>query len=48
MYWYVAWAPKPSNGWLGGVYIGPNLKLAIREKLMFLCGTLDSPVVGTG
>jgi hypothetical protein len=37
-----------SNAWLGEVYIGPNSKLAIGEKLLLLCGTPDSPVVGTG
>jgi hypothetical protein len=35
MPWYVAWAPTPSNGRLGEVYIGPNSKIAIGEKLMF-------------
>jgi hypothetical protein len=35
MPWYVAWAPTPSNGRLGGVYIGPNTKLAVGEKLQF-------------
>jgi hypothetical protein len=35
MPWYVAWAPTPSNGQLGGVYIGPNTKLAVGEKLQF-------------
>jgi hypothetical protein len=44
MCWYVAWAPIPSNGWLGEVYIGPNSKLAIGEKLLLLYGTPDNPV----
>jgi hypothetical protein len=35
MPWYVAWTPTPSNGWLGEVYIGPNSKIAIGEKLQF-------------
>jgi hypothetical protein len=43
--WYVAWAPTPSNGRLGQVFIGPNSKLAVGEKLLLLCGTPDSPVV---
>jgi hypothetical protein len=30
-------------GW--GVFIAPNTKLAIGEKLFSLCGTPDSPVV---
>jgi hypothetical protein len=46
MYWYVAWPPTPSNGLLSGVYIGPNLKLSVREKLLLLCGTPDNTVVG--
>jgi hypothetical protein len=29
---YVAWAPTPSNGQLGGVYIGSNSKLANWRK----------------
>jgi hypothetical protein len=33
MPWYVAWAPTPSNGWLGEVYIGPNSKIVVGEKL---------------
>jgi hypothetical protein len=33
--WYVAWAPTPSNGWLGEVYIGPNSNIAVGEKLLF-------------
>jgi hypothetical protein len=33
MCWYVAWAPTSLNGLLGEVYIGPNSKLAIGEKL---------------
>jgi hypothetical protein len=33
--WYVAWAPTPSNGRLGDVYIGPNSKIAVGEKLLF-------------
>jgi hypothetical protein len=33
--WYVAWAPTPSNGRLGQVFIGPNSKLAIGEMLQF-------------
>jgi hypothetical protein len=35
MPWYVAWAPTPSNGQLGVVYIGPNSKIAVGEKLQF-------------
>jgi hypothetical protein len=35
MPWYVAWAPTPSNGRLGVVYIGPNSKIAVGEKLQF-------------
>jgi hypothetical protein len=33
MPWYVAWAPTPSNGRLGDVFIGPNSILAVGEKL---------------
>jgi hypothetical protein len=33
MLWYVAWAPTPSNGRLGEVYIGPNSKIAVGKKL---------------
>jgi hypothetical protein len=33
--WYVAWAPTPPNGRLGDVYIGPNSKIAVGEKLQF-------------
>jgi hypothetical protein len=40
--------PHLQNGWLGGVYIGPNSKLSVGEKLLLLYGTPDSPVVGTG
>jgi hypothetical protein len=29
-------------GW--GVFIAPNTKLAVGEKLLLLCGTPDSPV----
>jgi hypothetical protein len=47
MCWYVAWAPTLSNGRLGEVYIGPNYKLAIGEKLLLFCGTPDILVVGT-
>jgi hypothetical protein len=32
MSWYAAWAPTPSNGRLGQVFIGPNSKLAVGEK----------------
>ena len=46
MPWYVAWAPTPSNARLGEVYIGPNSIIVVGEKLL-LCGTPDSPVVGT-
>jgi hypothetical protein len=35
MPWYVSWAPTPSNGRLGEVYIGPNSILAVGEKLQF-------------
>jgi hypothetical protein len=34
MCWYVAWAPIPSNGWLGEVYIGPNSNIVVGEKLL--------------
>jgi hypothetical protein len=34
MPWYVAWAPTPSNGRLGVVYIGPNSKITVGEKLL--------------
>jgi hypothetical protein len=34
MPWYVAWAPIPSNGQFGGVYIGPNSIIAVGEKLL--------------
>jgi hypothetical protein len=44
----VVWALTPSNGRLDGVYIGPNSKLAVGEKLLLLCGTPEHPVVGTG
>jgi hypothetical protein len=33
MPWYVAWAPRHSNGRLGKVYIGSNSKRAVGEKL---------------
>jgi hypothetical protein len=33
MPWYVAWAPTPSDGRLGDVFIGPNSILSIGEKL---------------
>jgi hypothetical protein len=48
MTWYVAWAPTPSNGWMGKVYIGPNSIIAIGGKATNLYDTLDSPMVGTG
>jgi hypothetical protein len=35
MPWYVAWAPRHSNGRLGKVYIGSNSKRAVGEKLQF-------------
>jgi hypothetical protein len=35
MPWYVAWAPTPSNRRLGEVYIDPNSKIAVGEKLLF-------------
>jgi hypothetical protein len=43
MPWYVAWAPIPSNGWLGEVYIGPNSTSRWKAGC---CkgGTPDSPV----
>jgi hypothetical protein len=44
---YVAWAPTPSNDWLGEVYIGSNSKLAVGEKLLLLFGKPDSLMVGT-
>jgi hypothetical protein len=47
MCWYVDWVPTPSNARLGEVYIGPNSKLAVREKQLLLCGTPNSPMVGT-
>jgi hypothetical protein len=31
---YVAWAPTPSNGRFGDVYIGPNSNLDVGEKLL--------------
>jgi hypothetical protein len=48
MPWYVAWAPTPSNGWLGKVYIGPNSIIAVGGKAATLYGTPESPLVGTG
>jgi hypothetical protein len=39
MPWYVAWAPTPWNGWLG-VFIAPNTKLAVGEKLCCLRHTV--------
>jgi hypothetical protein len=48
MPWYVAWAPTPSNGQLGDVFIGPNSIIAVGGKAVALCGTPDIPVVGTG
>jgi hypothetical protein len=45
MCWYIAWAPTPSNGWLGELYIGPNLKLAIGEKTTALYVTPYSPML---
>jgi hypothetical protein len=35
MPWYVAWAPTLSNDRLGEVYICPNSKIAVGEKLQF-------------
>jgi hypothetical protein len=35
MPWYVAWAPTPLNGRLGEVYIDPNSKIAVGEKMLF-------------
>jgi hypothetical protein len=35
MPWYVAWAPTPSNSQLGEVYIGPNFKIVVGEKMQF-------------
>ncbi len=32
MCWYVAWAPTPSNGQLGEVYIGPNSNIAVGKQ----------------
>jgi hypothetical protein len=46
--WYVAWAPTPSNGQLGEVYLGSNTIITIGGKATALCGTPDGPVVGTG
>jgi hypothetical protein len=48
MPWYVAWAPTPSNGRLGEVYIGPNSIIVVGGKAAALCGTPESPLVGTG
>jgi hypothetical protein len=51
MSWYAAWAPTPSNGRLGQVFIGPNSKLAVGEKLQLSAAhrtvrcAPDSPVV---
>jgi hypothetical protein len=42
MCWYVAWAPTPSNGWLGEVHIGPNSTSHWRADCC--CGGIpDSP-----
>jgi hypothetical protein len=43
MPWSVAWAPTPSNGWLGEVYIGPN---STSRSKADCCkgGTPDNPV----
>jgi hypothetical protein len=43
MPWYVVWAPTPSNGQLGDVFIGPNSILAVGEKIL-LYGTPNCPV----
>jgi hypothetical protein len=43
MPWYVDWAPTPSNGRLGDVFIGPKSILAVGEKLL-LSGTPNSLV----
>jgi hypothetical protein len=49
--WYVSWAPTHSNGRLGQVFIGPNSKLAVGEKLQSSAAhrtvrcAPDSPVV---
>jgi hypothetical protein len=32
---------------VGGVYIDPNSYIVVLRKFLALCGTLDSPVVGT-
>jgi hypothetical protein len=43
MPWYVAWAPTPSNGRLGEVYIGPNSTSRWRANRCY-GGTPDSPI----
>jgi hypothetical protein len=42
--WYVARALTHSNGRLGEVYIGPNLKLAVGDETSSFGITPDSPV----
>jgi hypothetical protein len=45
MYWYVAWAPTPSNDRLGEVYIGLTQLYSLDRKLIVLSsGTLDNSV----
>jgi hypothetical protein len=40
--WYVAWAPAPSNVWLGEVYISPHLQLVVGEQTVVVGGTPDN------
>jgi hypothetical protein len=42
MPWYVAWAPTPSNGWLGDVIIGPNSIIVVGGKAASLWHTGQS------
>jgi hypothetical protein len=45
MPWYVAWAPTPPNGRLGGIYSLPHTSSRWRESNSFLLtGTPNSPV----
>jgi hypothetical protein len=43
MPWYVAWAPTPWNGRLGGIY-RPQHNSSSWRKVAALCGTPDSPM----
>jgi hypothetical protein len=44
MPWYAAWAPTPSNGRLGGVYLGPNSIIAVGGKLQLAIGSVGRPL----